>query len=59
MPPPIDAQLGSVLAAQASPTAMTDPILRKIARMGFLLHLCDRQTASPLRIFRVGGTQGR
>jgi len=54
MPPlPIEAQLGSVLAAQASPRVMTHPILRKIARMGFLLHLCEPQTASLLRIFRL------
>src|SRR5262249_14144363 len=54
MPPlPIEAQLGSVLAAQASPRVMTHRILRKIARMGILLHQCDPQTASLLRIFRL------
>jgi len=51
-PPPIDAQLGNVLAAQASTRARIDAVRRNIVRMRFLLHGRKPQTATRWRIFR-------
>jgi uncharacterized protein YbaP (TraB family) len=50
-PPPIDAQPGIVLAAQASAKVMIDPIRRNIVRIHFLRHQRSSQTAPQWRIF--------
>jgi len=52
-PPPIEAQLGSVLTAQASARVRIDPTRRKIVRMEFLLRKRNPQTGARRRIFRA------